>query len=109
MILLRVAVLVVLVAAVLGDLLYVLRVGRPGRYPDRAIGWFMASIGMAAIGSHTVLALFASGVLRGESAAWLFVVAGSVEVAAIWFRVWMSWRAAPRLREANDSENQGRP
>lgn len=98
MIALRLAVLAVLAAAIVGDALYVARVGRPGRYPDRALGWFMASIGMAAIGSHTVLALFASGILRGDSAGWAFVAAGSVEVVAIWWRWWMAGQAVPKLK-----------
>lgn len=103
MMLIRVVVLVVLLAAVLGDLLYVVRVGMPNRYPDHAIGWFMASIGFASIGSHVVLALLAGGVLRAESAGVAFVAASLIELAAIWFRVWMSWHATPKLRESAQS------
>lgn len=97
--LLRVVLVVVLASAVLGDALYVVRVGNPWRYPDRLIGWFMASIGIAAIGSHAVLGLFVAGALRGELAGWVYVAAGVVEVAAIWFRTWMSWRAVPKLKD----------
>ena len=104
MIALRLAVLAVLAAAILGDALYVVRVGRPARYPDRALGWFMASIGMAAIGSHVVLALFASGILRGDSAGWWFVGAGSIEVCAIWWRWWMAGQAVPKLRAPRRKE-----
>ena len=107
--LLRVVVLVVLVAGIIGDAVYVLRVGRPRWYPDRAVGWFMASIGVAAIGSHTVLALFVAGILSGDVAGWVYVVAGVVEVAAIWFRARMAGTAAPRLREGQDSEIQNQP
>lgn len=106
--LLRVVLEVLFVLALTGDGLYLVRVGRPSRYPDRLIGWFMVSIGAAALGSHLVLAVFASGVLRsGELLGWLYVPALTLQVCAIWFRAWMSWHAAPRLREGTDGEGQG--
>lgn len=100
--LLRVVVLMELILGIAGDAFYVTRVGRPGIYPDRAIGWFMISIGLASIGSHTVLALFVAGILTGDPAGWMYVAAGLIELAAIWFRAWMSLQAAPRLRGGND-------
>lgn len=103
---LRVVLVVLLSLAVLGDALYVRRIGNPWRYPDQLIGWFMASIGVAAIGSHVILALFASGTFRGHVAGWTFAAACAVEVAAIWFRTWMSWHAVPRLKEGDGGEDQ---
>jgi hypothetical protein len=98
-------VLAVLALAVVGDALYVARVGRPGQYPDRRIGWFMTSIGVGSISEHAVLAAFAAGLLTGELAGWAYALAGLIGVGAIWFRVWMSWRAAPRMRR----QGGGRP
>ncbi len=95
---LRLVLEVLFVLALAGDGVYLVRVGRPGLYPDKLIGWFMLSIGAAAIGSHLVLGLFAGGFLRGELAGWLYAVALSGQVCAIWFRAWMSWQAAPRMR-----------
>ena len=107
--LLRLVLEALFVAALAGDGVYLVRVGRPGRYPDRLIGWFMLSIGAAAVGSHLVLALFAGGLLRGELAGWLYACALAGQVGAIWFRAWMSWQAAPRMREGTDDEIQDRP
>ena len=103
---LRLVLEVLFVLAITGDGAYLVRVGRPGLYPDKMVGWFMLSIGAAAIGSHLILALFAGGLLRGELAGWLYTVALAGQVGAIWFRTWMSWQAAPRMREGNDSEVQ---
>lgn len=89
---------VLFVLALIGDGVYLAKVGRPSRYPDRLVGWFMVSIGAAAVGSHAVLALFTSGVLRGQLVGWLYVPALALQVSAIWFRAWMSWQAAPRMR-----------
>jgi hypothetical protein len=92
---------VLFVLALIGDGLYLVRVGRPARYPDRPIGWFMASIGAAAIGSHLILALFTGGMLRGELVGWLYVPALALQVTAIWFRAWLAGQAAPKMRETD--------
>ena len=102
--LLRVVLEILFVLALMGDGVYLIRVGWPSLYPDRMIGWFMLSIGAAAIGSHLILALFASGLLRGELAGWLYAVALTGQVGAIWFRAWMSWQAAPRMRGSDDGQ-----
>lgn len=104
--LLRVVLEALFVLALAGDGLYIARVGRPGTYPDKLIGWFMASIGLAAIGGHTVLALFAGGVLRGQLAGWLYVCALALQVCAIWFRAWMAGLATPRMRDGSGNEDQ---
>lgn len=103
---LRVVLEVLFVLALAGDGVYLVRVGRPGRYPDRLIGWFMFSIGAAALGSHLVLALFTSGGLRGTLAGWLYVPALTLQVGAIWFRAWMAGLATPRMREGDGIEVQ---
>ncbi len=103
---LRVVLEVLFVLALAGDGAYLVRVGKPNAYPDKMIGWFMFSIGAAAIGSHLVLGLFAGGLVRGDLAGWLYVPALAGQVGAIWFRAWMSWHAAPKLREGNGSEIQ---
>lgn len=105
--LLRAVLEVLFVAALTGDGVYLWRVGRPGRYPDRLIGLFMLSIGVAAVGGHAVLALFVGGALAGEVAGWLYAAAMALQVSAIWFRAWMAGLAAPRMREGQDSEIQG--
>lgn len=96
--LLRVVLLLLFIAAATGDALYLQRVGRPRRYPDRLIGWFMTSIGWAAMGSHVTLAMIAGGWLHGMLAGWLVAAATAVHVGAIWFRVRMSYLAAPLMR-----------
>ena len=103
--LLRVVLEALFVLALAGDGVYLARVGRPGRYPDRLIGWFMLSIGMAAIGGHAVLALFVGGVLAGKIAGWLYAVAMALQVAAIWFRAWVAGLATPRMRDG-DTDGQ---
>ena len=105
--LLRLVLEALFVAALAGDGVYLVRVGRPGRYPDRLIGWFMLSIGAAAVGSHLILGLFAGGLLRGELAGWLYAGALSLQVCAIWFRAWMSGQATPRMREGTGNDVQG--
>lgn len=107
--LLRVVLEVLFVLALAGDGAYIVRVGRPRHYPDRLIGWFMFSIGAAAIGSHLVLGLFVGGGFRGNGylAGWIYAVALAVQVAAIWFRAWMSYQAAPRMKGSAD-ESQDR-
>ena len=100
--LLRVVLEALFVLALAGDGVYLARVGRPSRYPDRLIGWFMLSIGAAAIGGHAILALFAGGMLRGQIVGWLYAGALTLQVAAIWFRAWMAGLAAPRMRGGDD-------
>lgn len=104
---LRIVLEILLVLALMGDGIYLARVGRPRLYPDRLVGWFMFSIGAAALGSHLVLAVFVAGATSGELAGWLYVVALAGQVCAIWFRAWMSWQAAPRMR-GSDGEIQDR-
>lgn len=104
---LQTVLLALFVLALGGDGVYLVRVGRPGRYPDRLIGWFMVSIGVAAVGGHVVLSLFTSGGLRGELAGWLYAPALALDVCAIWFRAWMAGLAAPRMRGGDGSETQG--
>lgn len=101
---LRVVLEVLFVLALAGDGVYLVRVGRPGKYPDRLIGWFMLSIGAAAVGGHAILALFAGGLLHGQLVGWLYAVALALQVCAIWFRAWMAGLAAPRMR---DGETNG--
>lgn len=99
--LLRIVLEALFVLALTGDGVYLARVGRPSRYPDRLIGWFMVSIGAAAVGGHAILALFASSLLRGELAGWLYAGALTLQVGAIWFRAWMAGLATPRMREGD--------
>lgn len=104
---LRIVLEILFVFALMGDGVYVVRVGRPKLYPDRLIGWFMFSIGAAAIGSHLLLALFTGGAIRGELVGWLYVPALTLQVAAIWFRAWMAGQAAPRMKgEINEIQDQ---